>query len=171
MVRAQTLAEIDSLLVENAVRALCLSSGAVFRSQGSVFRRTQDTKGWNASMKKELRPDSDATALRSLELGAPVRLSQDDWGSLEFPTGMDAPCLSLPVRSEIPEARAVVLLGPHQTGNDIDADEREMLDHFAEQAASGYERVVTSLLREEVAQLKVRLAALDRADPAARANP
>ncbi|HXN99243.1 MAG TPA: hypothetical protein VN881_09230 [Candidatus Acidoferrales bacterium] len=168
--RAQTLLEIDRLLVENSVQALCLSSGAVFRNEGNVFRRTHHTKGWHASMKSELHPQSDAAALRSLELGAPVRLTPDTWNSSDFPTGMDAPCLSLPVRSEIPEATAIVLLGPHETGNDIDADEREMLDHLAVQAAAAYERVVTTLLRQEVAQLKSQLAAVQHRDETAPAS-
>jgi hypothetical protein len=168
--QAESLAEIDRLLVESTVRALCLSSGAVFRSEGNVFRRTQDTKGWNASMKKELRPESDAIALRSLQVGAPVRLNHDDWDSRELPPGMDAPCLSVPVRSGITEATAVVLLGPHETGNDIDADEREMLDRLAARAAAGYERVVTGMLRQEVAQLKAQVVELQSGDRTARAN-
>ena len=168
--QAESLAEIDRLLVESTVRALCLSSGAVFRSEGNVFRRTQDTKGWNASMKKELRPESDAIALRSLQVGATVRLNHDDWDSRELPPGMDAPCLSVPVRSGITEATAVVLLGPHETGNDIDADEREMLDRLAARAAAGYERVVTGMLRQEVAQLKAQVVELQSGDRTARAN-
>ncbi len=168
--RAESLAEIDRLLVESTVRALCLSSGAVFRSEGNVFRRTQDTKGWNASMKTELRPESDAIALRSLQVGAPVRLNHDDSGSHELPAGVDAPCLSVPVRSGITEATAVVLLGPHETGNDIDADECEMLDRLAARAAAGYERVVTGMLRQEVAQLKAQVVELQSGDRTARAN-
>jgi hypothetical protein len=73
---------------------------------------------------------------------------------------MEAPCLSVPVRSGMPEATAVFLLGPHDTGNDIDADEREMLEKLAARAAAGYERVVARLLREQVAQLKGEVAAL-----------
>jgi len=169
--QAESFAEIDRLLVESTVGALCLSSGAVFRSEGNVFRRTQDTKGWNASMKKELRPESDAIALRCLQVGAPVRLNHDDWDSRELPPGMDAPCLSVPVRSGITEATAVVLLGPHETGNDIDADEREMLDRLAARAAAGYERVVTGMLRQEVAQLKAQVVELQSGDRTARANP
>lgn len=164
IMRAQTLAEIDCLLVESPVRALCLSSAAVFREDGNVFRRKQDAKGWNASMKKELQPESDAIALRSLEVGAPVRLSEGGWDSLDLPTGLEAPCLSVPVRSGIPEATAVALFGPHETGNDIDEDEREMLDEFGVRAAAGYERVVAGLLRQEVAQLKAQLVALQGGD-------
>jgi hypothetical protein len=167
--RAETLSEIDRLFVEGSVRTLSLSSGTVFRSEGGVFRRREDTKGWNSSMKKELHPESDAIALRCLEVGAPVRLDHVGWDSPELPDGLEAPCLSVPIRSGIPEATAVALFGPHQSGNDIDADEREMLDRFAMRAAAGYERVVTGLLRQEVAQLKARLVVLegsDRGEPA-----
>src|ERR1700722_5697187 len=158
--KAESLEEIDRLLVENMASALCLSSCAVFRCEGNVFRRTRDAKGWGVGTKEELRPESDAIALRSLELGEPVRLTQEDSDSLELPTGMEAPCLSVPVRSGIPEATAIFLLGPHDTGNDIEADEREMLEKLAARAAAGYERVVARLLRDEVAQLKGEVAAL-----------
>jgi len=160
IMRAATLPEIDRLLVESAVAALCLSSGAVFRCDGTVFRRAQETRGWNASMKKELHPESDAIALRSLEVGAPVRLRDDGWNSFELPSGLEAPCLSVPVRSGVPEATAVVLLGPHQTGNDINAEECEMLERLAARVGAAYERVVTDMLRKEVVQLKAQLVVL-----------
>ena len=53
-----------------------------------------------------------------------------------------------------------MLLGPHETGNDIEEDEREVLDRLAERAAAGYERVITVLLRQEAAQLKAQLEAM-----------
>src|ERR1700683_2955783 len=158
--RAECLEDIDGLLVESAARALCLSSCAVFRCQENVFRRSKNAKGWGACTKTELRTESDAMALRSLELGESVRLNQQDSESLALPTGMEAPCLSVPVRSGIPEATAVVLLGPHDSGNDIDADEREMLEKLAAHAAAGYERIVSRLLREQVAELKAEVKAL-----------
>jgi hypothetical protein len=158
--RAESLEDIDRLLVESAARALCLSSCAIFRCQENVFRRSKDAKGWGACTKTELRAESDAIALRSLELGAPVRLNQEDSESLALPTGMEAPCLSVPVRSGIPEATAVLLLGPHDSGNDIDADEREMLEKLATRAAAGYERIVARLLRKQVAELKAEVIAL-----------
>jgi hypothetical protein len=164
IVRAESLVEVDRLLLENTVRTLCLSSGAVFRREGGVFRRTHDVKGWNASMKQELHPENDAIALRSLDTGTPVRLGEDRWYALELPAGLETPCLSVPVRSGIPEATAVVLFGPHESGNDIDADEREMLQRLAMRAAAGYERVVTNLLRQEVTQLKAQLTELRSRD-------
>jgi hypothetical protein len=158
--RAETLAQIDHLLVENAVRAFRLSSGAVFRYDGGVFRRTQNTKGWDASMKKELRRESDAVVLRSADIGEAMRLHHGQWAAPGLPTGVEEPALCVPVPSGMPEATAVILFGPHDTGNDIDADEREELEQFAERAAVGYERVVSGALRQEVAQLKAQLGAV-----------
>jgi len=170
LAHAETLPEIDCLLVESAVRALDLSSGAVFRSDGKVFRRTQDTRGWTASMKKELLAEQDASALRSLKDAEPVRIGHDAQDSpgqsndlppdqlLDLPSGLAAPCLSVPVRSGVPEATAVALFGPHQSGNDITSDESEMLERLAARAAIAYERVVTAMLRQEVANLKQQLA-------------
>jgi hypothetical protein len=157
---AQTLAEIDRLLVQTPVQSLSLSSGAIFREQDSAFRRTHDEKGWNDSMKKELQPGSDAPALLCLEVGEPLRLGHDDWVSQEIPSGLRAPCLSVPVESEIPEATAVALFGPHESGNDLDEDEIELLQKLATRAASSYERVVTQLLRKQVAELKSQLIAM-----------
>ena len=82
----------------------------------------------------------------------------------ELPVGLEAPCLAVPVDSEIPEANAVVLFGPHLSGNDLDDDEVELLQKLARRAAAGYERVVTRLLREEVGTLKSKLAALQSAN-------
>jgi len=164
MGRAKTLAEIDDLLAESTVRALFLSSGAVFRCDGSVYRRARDAKGWNASMKKELQLGSDDAALRSLQAGCPVRLGEDDWNCVELPSGVQAPCLSVPVRSGVPEATAVILFGPHQTGTDINDDECEMLEGFADRAAVAYERVITAMVRKELARLKEEIAALQGRD-------
>jgi len=163
MLKAQTLAEIDRLFVEGAVGALGLASGAVFRREGNVLRRQQETVGWNEPMKKELHPESDSLLLRSLERGAPMRLPHEGWDQRGLPTGLEAPSLSVPLCSGIPEATAVALLGPHQAGNDIDADEREMLGRVAAKAAAASERVIADSLRREVAQLRKQLADLQSA--------
>lgn len=167
---AETLDEIDRLLVENAVEAMSLSSGAIFRQEDSAFRRTQHQKGWNDLMKKELRPETDALALRCLESGEPVRIAHDDWLSPELPAGLEAPCLAVPVDSEIPEAKAIVLFGPHQSGNDLDDDEVELLQKLSRRAAVAYERVANRLLREQLTALKSELISLQAAKQIEDAN-
>ncbi len=101
----------------------------------------------------------------------PLRLCHGDWNRLDLPGAQDAPCLAVPVRSEIPEANAVALFGAHETGNDIDADEREMLGGLAMRAAAAYERVLAELLRKEVAQLRLQLAAQQPVPPTALRKP
>jgi hypothetical protein len=66
----------------------------------------------------------------------------------------------VPVASNVLGAIGVALFGAHENGNDINADEREMLADFARRAAAGYERTAFVLLREEVAELRGRLRAL-----------
>ena len=63
-----------------------------------------------------------------------------------------------------PASRGWLCLGRISSGNDLDADEREMLDRLAVRAAAAYERVVTSLLLREVEQLKTQLALRNASD-------
>jgi hypothetical protein len=122
-------------------------------------------------MKKELLPEQDATAVRSLKDAEPARLAQDASNASDLPSGLAAPCLAVPVRSGVPEATAVALFGPHQSGNDITPDESEMLERLTARAAIAYERVVTTMLRQEVANLKHQLAAQQPSAPANLAEP
>jgi hypothetical protein len=120
-------------------------------------------------MKKELLPEQDAAAVRTLKVAEPVRLAQDASNApdqlLDLPSGLAAPCLAVPVRSGVPEGTAVALFGPHHSGNDITLEESEMLERLAARAAIAYERVVTTMLRQEVATLKQKLAAQQSATP------
>jgi hypothetical protein len=171
IVHTETLPEIDCLLVESTVRAFHLSSGAVFRNDGNGFRRTQHTRGWSPAMKNVLDPESDATVLSCLKADAPIRLAHEAWSSPDLPSGLEAPCIAVPVRSGVPEATAIVLFGPHQSGNDITPDESEMLERLGARAAIAYERVFTAMLRKEVANLKQQLAAQQLAAPVNPAEP
>jgi hypothetical protein len=148
--------DIDRLLVEAPVQALDLSSGAVFRSEQGTFRRTGAAPGWEAPMDTELHPKRDGIVLESLDKGEPVRLPH--WVRPGIPSGLEAPCLSVPILSGVLERIAVVLLGPHKAGTDINADEREMLRRLAERAAAAYERAEIVRLREEVTKLQAQLA-------------
>ena len=65
--------------------------------------------------------------------------------------------------AEMLGAIAILLLGPHESGNDIDRDEREMLAELATRAAASYERIAFMLLNDEVAELRAKVAALQAA--------
>jgi hypothetical protein len=158
MLKAATLEEMDRAFVEGIVQAFSLSSGAIFRNEHSAFRRAVESPGWNDSMRKELRGESDGFLLNCLQDGKPFRLPEAQWEWLSLPTGVKAPCLAVPIRGAVPEATAVALFGPHETGNDIDPDECEMLRRSGQRAARAYERLITKMLRKEVAELRAHIA-------------
>ncbi len=160
MLEAGSFAEIDRLLVEAPVDGLGLSSAAVFRSIDGMFRRTEPAIGWSAAGQRELHPDRDELALRSLALGAPVRLPR---AHANLPDDDLAPCLAVPVCGGASEGIAVALFGAHESGSDIDGDERGMLQTLAVRAAAAYDRVETELLRREVREMRARLAAFQGA--------
>ena len=163
MLKARSYGEIDRLLVEMPVQAFELSSGALFRQQDKVFKRVHSV-GWETSPLRELQPQADAVVLRSFETGAPVGLRRDGWNRPGLGE-LESPCLAVSVRSDALDAIAIVLFGPHESGYDIDPDEREMIAELAAKAAAGYERVAFILLGQEVTELRARLAALQAAAP------
>ena len=162
MLKADNLAAIDRLLVEEPARALRLSSAAVFRRMNGALRRVDPVIGWNSASVRELRSsDLDELALQSLECGAPARLRRGQWQRPGLPADDQAPCLAVPVCGGAKECIAIALFGPHEIGTDISADERVMLRELAIQAGSAYDRVETDDLRREVRELRARLATLE----------
>jgi hypothetical protein len=158
MLKAQSLEEIDRLLVAVPREALALSSGALFRKDDQVFRRRYSV-AWDDSPLRELRPTEDGIVFRAVDTSAPVRLPPGVWSRPALDPDLLAPCLAVPVRSDSLGVMAILLLGPHENGNDIDQDEYAMLDELAKRGAAGYERVAFMLLNREVTQLRTSLAA------------
>jgi hypothetical protein len=150
---------IDRTFVDTATHALALVSGALFRQHDGVFRRVYAVD-WDDSRLRQLSPDGDATVLRSVETRAIVRLPRGDDESHGLEANVRAPCIAVPICSDALGDVAIALFGPHPNGNDIDEDECEMLRAFANHAAAAYERAAFVLLREETADLRNRLHAL-----------
>ena len=163
ILNAESIEELDRLLVTWAVDALGVASSALFFRRSGVFRRSEYAVGWDKATTRELNLESDAVVLRVLETRKPSRLSQKEWHRPGLPAGVALPCLSVPITSEALDVAAVLLIGAHENGNDIDRDEREMLYQLAAKAATGFERVITNLLRNEVIQLRAQLLAEGRA--------
>ena len=159
MLKARDFAEVDCALVDVSLKALNLSSGAVFRRNDNGFVR-EHSVGWETSPLLELRKPEDSAVLRSIDSCAPVRLPGDAWKRPGLEPDLLAPCLAVPVCSDSLGTVAIVLFGPHQNGNDIDPDEREMLSDVAKRAAGGYERAAFALLNKEVSELRASLAEL-----------
>ena len=144
---------IDRLLVTTAVNALTLASGAICRHHDGGFERGFAI-GWASSETRTLVRARDAAILRSVDTQRVVRLPRDDWDAPERDANLQAPCVAVPVCSASLGAVAVLLLGPHTSGSDIDDDECDMLRAFAQRAATGYERAAFVALRREVDTLR-----------------
>jgi hypothetical protein len=154
---ADDMAAIDRSLTEEPVRRLRLTSAAVFRDIGGVFRRTDPAIGWADATLQQLQPDLDAPVMECLASREPVRLAPQGWRSgLSFSED-EAPCLAVPVFGWTGQAKAIALFGPHATGSDITRDEREMLHALAVQAGRGYERIEVEMMRRELRDLRGRL--------------
>lgn len=160
MLEAGSFADIDRLLVEQPVRSLRLSSAAVFRWTDGRLRRVEPAIGWDDGGLRELRSDLDALVMQCLTRRAAVRLPRGEWRRPGLPDDDQMPCLAVPVCGGAKDGIAVALFGPHETGSDIDGDERDMLQEFAARAGMGYDRVETELLRREVRTLQAQLTAL-----------
>jgi hypothetical protein len=159
ILKAPSFDEVDRLLVNAPLRALNLSSGAIFRKQGDIFRR-EHSVGWDASPLRELRREEDDAVFRSIDTCASARLPLHAWNRPGLKQELQAPCVAVPVCSDSLGAVAIVLFGPHENGNDIDQDECEMLRDLAIRGAGGYERVAFVLLSKEVTELRASVAAL-----------
>ena len=144
---------IDRLLVTTSVDALRLASGAVCRHRDTGFERGFAI-GWAGSDKRNVMRECDAAILRSVDTRRIIRLPRDDWDAPERNANLQAPCLAVPICSESLGVVAVLLLGPHTSGNDIDDDECDMLRALAQRAATGYERAAFIGLRREVDALR-----------------
>ena len=150
---------IDRLLVVNAVEALALSSGALFRRLDGIYRRACAV-GWDDSGLSDLVHDRDALVLSALERRMPVRLPRDDWDAPHLEVNLREPALAVPVQSAVLGDIGIALFGPHANGNDIDSDECDMLVEHARHAVMAYERAAFVELREEVSQLRTQVTAL-----------
>ncbi|MBV9523890.1 MAG: hypothetical protein JO010_13910 [Alphaproteobacteria bacterium] len=168
MLRAGDFAEIDRLLAAEPAQALRLSSAAVFRWMEGALRRAEPAIGWDGAALRELDAARDAPALQCLARDAPTRLRREQWRSAGLPPEEAAPCLAVPVTGGAREGLALALFGPHKTGTDITADEREMLHELARHAGSGYDRVETELLRRELSAMRAKLAILEGSAPTPR---
>ena len=106
--RAESLADIERLLVDGPMRALRLASTALFREEDGVFRRRVST-GWDAA---------DADTLQAAELplagrldgGRPFRIdgSGADAPGARLPGDLARPVLGAPVGN--PRRRFAVVL-------------------------------------------------------------
>jgi hypothetical protein len=154
---ADSLAEIERLLVEEPMRWLKLASAAIFREQDGVFRR-RASAGWDADDADTLTGDEPLLGAR-FERGAyaldrvdAVRVSQ-----VQLPGDLARPILGVPVGNRR-RCYALLLYGGHDNGTDLDGPERRLLGSLAHAADIAYAQIECDMLRKRVNVLEGQLA-------------
>lgn len=154
--------DVDRRLVRDVGEALWLTSAALFRRRddGSFVR--ESAFRWPEDVMSTL--SSDAPIVTSLT-GPPLRLRELD-DKVEIDTGgFSEPVLAAPVVLHHAVSR-VLLLGPHNTGEDFDPDEINVIRKVTRAAALAYGRLDAEALRREAEAMRARLASpvLDQPD-------
>ncbi len=155
--RADSLAEIEQLLVEQPLRALGLASAAIFREEDGVLRR-RVVKGWEAANAETLNP---AGRLLAGKLHGSA-FALDGIGGIDpsdarFPRDLARPVLGVPICNPR-RCFAVALYGGHVVGTDLDGDERELLTKLARDAEIAYASVDRDTLQKRIKLLEGQLA-------------
>jgi hypothetical protein len=84
-----------------------------------------------------------------------------------LPGGLARPVLAVPAVNPV-RCFAVSLYGPHESGTDLDANERAMLARLGADAAAMYAELENGTLRGELARLERKLRAASPASSGRR---
>ncbi|MFI5014673.1 MAG: GAF domain-containing protein [Hyphomicrobiales bacterium] len=158
LLTAESPESIERMVVEAPFREFHLTSAAVFREADGVFHRMQPSPGWRESHRSEFAPESSATLQQLIATKKSIRFADLPRELEAIPSGAAFPALAVPIATA-DRLYAVAVYGPHETGDDIDPLEEEVLVELARQAARGYEHSEMMALRKEVASLQQKLGA------------
>ncbi len=154
---ATTADAVNAALVEEPAQALDLASAALFRRDGSSYRRV-DSHGWNANEAAALEAD-DRLVLRLRAGLEPIDPAEIEWRRPDLPDGERAVLYAVPVVAER-SLEALALYGGHVGNETLDPDERRCLRELAVAAAIGYEHIVASELRRRLDGLEAENSSL-----------
>lgn len=150
---------VHEMLVAEPVDALELASAAVFRRNGSSFKR-ESAAGWSSNDAAELEENDHLVARLRAEL-QPIELSDVRWPRENLPHGIAQPLYAVPIASGHHLA-AIALYGGHTGGEDLDPDERRSLRGLAAGAALAYDHLTAEELKRTVDDLRGENEALRR---------
>jgi hypothetical protein len=155
---AVDFAEVEANLVQGVCSALDLASGAVFRHEGRVFRRSAADQGWDDAATRTL--DAGEAMLEPLRTRHPFGITAEAAARNHLPDGLRRPILAVPVGDRL-RCLALALYGPHAAGTDLNHDERAMLAKLADLAASDFMKLDHEALCRRIAVLEGELKAIN----------
>jgi hypothetical protein len=150
---------VHEMLVAEPVDALELASAAVFRRNGSSFKR-ESAAGWSPTDAAELEENDHLVARLRAEL-QPLSISDVRWPRENIPAGVAQPLYAVPIASGHHLA-AIALYGGHTGGEDLDPDERRSLRGLAAGAALAYDHLAADELQRTIEELRGENEALRR---------
>lgn len=142
---------VNEMLVAEPVDALELASAAIFRRNGTSFKR-ESAAGWSTGDVAELEENDQLVARLRAEL-QPVTVSDVRWPRENIPSGVAQPIYAVPIASGH-KLSAIALYGGHAGGEDLDPDERRSLRGLAAGAALAYDHLAAEELNRKVEELR-----------------
>ncbi|MBV8669734.1 MAG: GAF domain-containing protein, partial [Candidatus Eremiobacteraeota bacterium] len=150
---AASLSSAAELLTAEPVHAFELTSGAVFmRTEDESFRRVFSI-GWSEQCLAEL-PSDDLLLARLRASREVLSLHDLYWPAMAHcPQSAGAPIIAIPVviRSQL---AAIVLLGPHTSGEAFDPDELRSLNTLCVGASAAFDHLESEQRRAENESLR-----------------
>jgi GAF domain len=149
---------VDETLAADPARALNLLSAAVFvRDETGAFA-CRSAIGWTDGGSAKIDADDPLIVNLLGEFGT-MSLREVRQGSATLPTGVRAPAIAVPmfVRHQL---LGFVLYGAHASGEDIDPDERRLLERLAHAAAATYDHIDSESVRTKLREMSQELAVL-----------
>ena len=150
---ADSLDEIERLLVDEPLRWIHLASAAVFREHDGAFWR-HASAGWSATDVDRI--DAADELLAGSSGGAPYSLDPAGSGDVRLPDGLARPALGVPVGNPR-RCFAVAMYGSHEAGTALSRHERGLLVGLARDAAVAYAQVHNEMLHGRIAALESEL--------------
>jgi hypothetical protein len=154
---ADSLDEIERLLVNEPISTLGLASAALFREQDGLFTRSLSA-GWAADHADALTSNHPFLSGRfDRKPYTPDSVDAAHASLAELPDDLGRPVLVVPV-GNARRCYALVLYGGHEIGTDLDSSERHLLGSLARDAEIAYAQVESDALRRRIAALERQLA-------------
>ena len=142
---------LENELVHESHAALGLASVALFRQEGSAYRRVAAV-GWPAGSREELDAD-DRLVLEHRAGGGPIALQDVHWREDGVPKGVAAPIVSLPL-STPRVLTGLLLCSGTEHGEALDPEEVRWIEHATTVAAYTYEEIDSERLRDAEKRLR-----------------
>ena len=153
---ADSLDEIERLLVNEPISTLRLASAALFREQDGIFCRSLCT-GWDAAHADTLTSNHPLLSARfERKPYTPDSVDAAHASLAALPDDLERPVLVVPV-GNARRCYALVLYGGHEIGTDLDSGERRLLGSLARDAEIAYAQVESETLRRRIAMLEEQL--------------